>query len=99
MVEPVATIQPDRSPPLQPSDPSGGEAAVNDLGAGRVAAELHIGAWPPPVTQTLLRQGNGRLSLTVRGKPSGRLRVALERAGFAPIVVRTVHLRLRTPTI
>ena len=72
---------------------------MNDLSSGRVAAELQIAAWPPPVTQTLLRQGNGRLSLTVRGKPSGRLRVALEREGFAPLVVRTVHLRLRTPTI
>lgn len=72
---------------------------MDDLAEGRVNAELQIGSWPPPVTQTLLHKSDGRLTLTVRGKPSGRLRVALERAGFAPLVVRTVHLRLRTPTI
>lgn len=72
---------------------------MDDLAEGRVVAELHIGSWPPPVTQTLLHKSDGRLSLTVRGKPSGRLRVSVERAGFAPIVIRTVHLRLRTPTI
>ena len=72
---------------------------MDDLAEGRVAAELQIGAWPPPVTQTLLRKSDGRLMLTVKGKPSGRLRVALERDGFEPIVVRTVHLLLRAPTI
>ena len=72
---------------------------MDDLAQGRVAAELQIGAWPPPVTQTLLRKSDGRLMLTVKGKPSGRLRVALERDGFEPIVVRTVHLLLRAPTI
>lgn len=75
------------------------EEKMDDLVEGRVAAELHIGSWPPPITQTLLSKSDGRLALTVRGKPSGRLRVSLERDGFAPIVVRTVHLRLRTPTI
>ena len=72
---------------------------MDDLAQGRVAAELQIGAWPPPVTQTLLRKSDGRLMLTVKGKPSGRLRVALERDGFEPIVVRTVHLLLRAPTL
>jgi hypothetical protein len=72
---------------------------MDDLAEGSVFAELQIGSWPPPVTQTLLRKSDGRLALSVRGKPSGRLRVALERAGFEPLVVRTVHLRLRTPTI
>lgn len=72
---------------------------MDDLAQGRVAAELQIGVWPPPVTQTLLRKSDGRLTLTVKGKPSGRLRVALERDGFEPIVVRTVHLLLRAPTI
>lgn len=72
---------------------------MDDLAAGNVFAELQIASWPPAVTQTLLRKSDGRLVLTVRGKPSGRLRVALERAGYAPIVVRTVHLRLRAPTV
>lgn len=72
---------------------------MDDLDAGSLFAELHIAAWPPPITQTLLRKSDGRLTLTVRGKPSGRLRVALERQGYEPIVVRTVHLRLRAPTV
>jgi hypothetical protein len=72
---------------------------MDDLAAGNLFAELQIASWPPPVTQTLLRKNDGRLALTVRGKPSGRLRVALERAGYEPIVVRTVHLRLRAPTV
>jgi hypothetical protein len=72
---------------------------MHDLAEGRVIAELQISSWPLPVTQTLLHKSDGRLSLTVRGKPSGRLRVAVERAGFASIVVRTKHLRLRTPTV
>jgi hypothetical protein len=72
---------------------------MDDLAEGRVVAELQISSWPPPVTQTLLRKSDGRLTLAVRGKPSGRLRVSLEREGYAPIVVRTVHLRLRTPTV
>ncbi len=70
---------------------------MEDLAEGRVLAELQVGSWPPTVTQTLLHKTDGRLALTVRGKPSGRLWVALDRAGFAPIVVRTAHLRLRTP--
>lgn len=70
-----------------------------DLAEGRVVAELQIGAWPPSATQMLLSKSDGQLSLTVRGKPSGRLRVVLERAGFEPIVVRTMHLRLRAPTV
>ena len=72
---------------------------MDDLAAGNLFAELQIASWPPGVTQTLLRKNDGRLALTVRGKPSGRLRVALERAGHAPIVMRTVHLRLRAPTV
>lgn len=72
---------------------------MEDLAEGRVAAELQIGSWPPAVSQTLLHKSDGRLTLTVRGKPSGRLRVSVERANFAPIVVRTAHLRLRAPTI
>lgn len=72
---------------------------MSNLTEGRLAAELQIGVWPPPVTQTLLQKSDGQLALTVRGKPSGRLRVALERHGFAPIVVRTVHLRMRAPTM
>lgn len=72
---------------------------MDDLTAGSLFAELQIASWPPPVTQTLLRKSDGRLALTVRGKPSGRLRVALERPGFEPIVMRTVHLRLRAPTV
>jgi hypothetical protein len=72
---------------------------MDDLAEGSVFAELQIGSWPPPATQTLLRKTDARLALTVRGKPSGRLRVALEREGFEPIVVRTLHLRLRTPTV
>lgn len=72
---------------------------MDDLASGNLFAELQIASWPPPVTQTLLRKSDGRLALTVRGKPSGRLRVALERAGHEPIVVRTVQLRLRAPTV
>jgi hypothetical protein len=72
---------------------------MDDLAAGNLFAELQIASWPPPVTQTLLRKNDGRLALTVRGKPSGRLRVSLERAGHEPIVVRTMHLRLRAPTV
>jgi hypothetical protein len=72
---------------------------MDDLAEGRIAAELHVGSWPPSVTQTLLHKSDGKLTLTVRGKPSGRMRVALEREGFQPLVVRTMHLRLRTPTV
>jgi hypothetical protein len=75
------------------------EACMEDLTEGRVAAELQIGSWPPAVTQTLLHKSDGRCALTIRGKPSGRLRISVERVGFAPTVVRTAHLRLRTPTI
>jgi hypothetical protein len=72
---------------------------MDDLAEGSVYAELQVGSWPPPVTQTLLRKNDGRVALTVKGKPSGRLRVALERAAFEPIVVHSAHLLLRTPTI
>lgn len=72
---------------------------VDDLADGSLFAELQITSWPPAVTQTLLRKSDGQRALTVRGKPSGRLRVALERPGYPPIVVRTVHLRLRAPTV
>lgn len=72
---------------------------TDDLAEGSLFAELQIASWPPPVTQTLLRKSDGRIALTVRGKPSGRLRVALDRAGYPPLVVRSVHLRLRAPTV
>ena len=72
---------------------------VDSLADGSLFAELQISAWPPAVTQTLLRKSDGQRTLTVRGKPSGRLRVALEREGYQPIVVHTLHLRLRAPTI
>lgn len=72
---------------------------VDSLADGSLFAELQISTWPPTVTQTLLRKSDGPRTLTVRGKPSGRLRVALEREGYQPIVVHTVHLRLRAPTI
>lgn len=72
---------------------------VDSLADGSLFAELQISAWPPAVTQTLLRKGDGQRTLTVRGKPSGRLRVALEREGYQPIVVHTAHLRLRAPTV
>jgi hypothetical protein len=72
---------------------------VDSLADGSLFAELQISTWPPAVTQTLLRKSDGQRTLVVRGKPSGRLRVMLEREGYQPIVVRTVHLRLRAPTI
>jgi hypothetical protein len=72
---------------------------VDSLADGSLFAELQITAWPPAVTQTLLRKSDGQRTLTVRGKPSGRLRAMLEREGYQPVVVRTVHLRLRAPTI
>jgi hypothetical protein len=72
---------------------------VDSLADGSLFAELQISTWPPAVTQTLLRKSDGQRTLTVRGKPSGRLRVMLEREGYQPIVVRTVHLRLRAPTV
>jgi len=72
---------------------------VDSLADGSLFAELQISTWPPAVTQTLLRKSDGQRTFVVRGKPSGRLRVALEREGYQPIVVRTVHLRLRAPTI
>lgn len=72
---------------------------VDSLADGSLFAELQISAWPPAVTQTLLRKSDGQRTLTIRGKPSGRLRVALEREGQEPIVVHTLHLRLRAPTV
>jgi hypothetical protein len=75
------------------------DTAMDNLAAGNLFAELQIASWPLPVTQTLLRKSDGRLALTVRGKPSGRLRIALERVGYEPIVVRTMHLGLRAPTV
>jgi hypothetical protein len=72
---------------------------VDSLANGSLFAELQISAWPLGVTQTLLRKNDGQRTLTIRGKPSGRLRVALEREGYQEIVVHTLHLRLRAPTI
>lgn len=69
----------------------------DDLTEGNLFVELQVSSWPPPVTQTLLRKRDARQGLTIRAKPSGRLRVELERAGYAPLIVRTVHLRLRPP--
>ncbi len=73
---------------------SGGRA-LDDLAEGNLFVELQVASWPPPVTQTLLRNRDSRRGLTVRAKPSGRLRVELLREGYAPLIVRTVHLRLR----
>ena len=69
----------------------------DDLTEGNLFVELQVSSWPPPVTQSLLRKRDARQGLTIRAKPSGRLRVELERMGYAPLVVRTVHLRLRPP--
>jgi hypothetical protein len=69
----------------------------DDLASGSLFVELQVSSWPPPVTQTLLRNRDSRSSLTIRAKPSGRLRIELELAGRSPVVVRTVHLRLRAP--
>lgn len=72
-------------------------AVADDLAQGNLFVEVQVPAWPPGVTQTLVRQRDGRRALTVRAKPSGRLRVELARAGHETQVVRTVHLRLRAP--
>jgi hypothetical protein len=69
----------------------------DDLAVGNLFVELQIPSWPPPVTQTLLRNRDVRGGLTIRAKPSGRLRVELLREGYAPVIVRTQHLRLRAP--
>jgi hypothetical protein len=69
----------------------------DDLAEGKLFVELQVASWPPPVTQTLLRKQDGRHGLTIRAKPSGRLRVELLREGYQPLLVRTVHLRLRAP--
>lgn len=73
-------------------------APVSDtLAEGNLFIELQVPSWPPPVTQTLLRNRDARSGLTIRAKPSGRLRVELVRAGYSPLIVRTLHLRLRAP--
>ena len=69
----------------------------DDLAEGNLFLELQLAAWPPQVTQTLLRKRDTRHALLVRAKPSGRLRVELHREGYEPLVVRTLHLRLRAP--
>jgi len=69
----------------------------DDLAEGNLFVELQVSSWPPSVTQTLLRKRDPRHGLTIRAKPSGRLRVELERQGYEPVVVRTAHLRLRSP--
>jgi hypothetical protein len=69
----------------------------DDLAEGNLFVELQVSSWPPPVTQTLLRKRDARQGLTIRAKPSGRLRVELLREGYEPAIVRTAHLRLRPP--
>jgi hypothetical protein len=72
-------------------------AASDELAEGNLFVEVQVPSWPPSVTQTLMRHREGRRALTIRAKPSGRLRVELARSGYAPVIVRTVHLRLRAP--
>ncbi len=72
---------------------------ANDLDDGSVFTEFQVSSWPPPVTQTVLRKSDGRLDLTIRAKPSGRLRVELTRQGYQPLVIRSKHLYVRTPTL
>ncbi|MFO1158604.1 MAG: hypothetical protein U1E60_07180 [Reyranellaceae bacterium] len=72
---------------------------ANDLDEGSVFTEFQVSSWPPPVTQTLLRKRDGRQGLTIRAKPSGRLRVELVRQGYQPVVVRSKHLDIRTPAL
>lgn len=69
----------------------------DDLAEGNLFVELQVSSWPPAVTQTLLRKSDVRHGLTIRAKPSGRLRVELQREGYEPVIVRTAHLRLRPP--
>lgn len=72
---------------------------ANDLDEGSVFTEFQVSSWPPPVTQTVLRKSDGRLRLTIRAKPSGRLRVEVVRQGYQPLVIRSKHLDVRTPTL
>lgn len=72
---------------------------ANDLDEGSVFTEFQVSSWPPPVTQTILRKSDGRQGLTIRAKPSGRLRVELVRQGYEPVVIRSKHLDVRTPTL
>lgn len=67
------------------------------LAEGNLFVELQVASWPPAVTHTLLRKRDERQGLTIRAKASGRLRVELQREGQAPLIVRTLHLRLRAP--
>lgn len=69
----------------------------DDLAEGNLFVELQVSSWPPSVTQTLLRKRDARQGLTIRAKPSGRLRVELLRDGYESVIVRTAHLRLRPP--
>lgn len=69
----------------------------DDLAEGNIFVELQVPSWPPPVTQTLLHNRDARRDLTIRAKPSGRLRVELLREDYAPLIVRTAHLKLRAP--
>jgi hypothetical protein len=72
-------------------------ATTDDLTEGNLFVEVQVPTWPPGVRQTLMRHRDGRRALTIRAKPSGRLRVELARSGHSSMVVRTVHLRLRAP--
>lgn len=72
---------------------------ANDLDEGSVFTEFQVSSWPPPATQTILRKSDSRQGLTIRAKPSGRLRVELVRQGYQPVVVRSKHLNVRTPTL
>jgi hypothetical protein len=82
---------------VQPVSPAPSALPSDDLAEGNLFLELQVPSWPPPVTQTLLRNRDSRHELIVRAKPSGRLRVELMRPGYPPLVVRTVHLQLRAP--
>jgi hypothetical protein len=72
---------------------------ANDLDEGSVFTEFQVSSWPPPVTQTVLRKSDRRQGITIRAKPSGRLRVELVRQGYQPVVIRSKHLDVRTPTL
>ena len=70
---------------------------TDSLDEGRLSEELQVSSWPPTVAQTLVRKSDGRQGLTIRAQPSGRLRVELQRKGYDPVVVRSMHLNMRAP--
>jgi hypothetical protein len=72
-------------------------AVPDDLAEGNLFVEVQVPSWPPSISQTVMRHRDARRALTIRAKPSGRLRIELARSGYTSVVVRTVHLRLRAP--